>query len=720
MGRRKNVSYVLLAEFDIDVGTTLSRQLPWPTGVDPQLLAELMLPEGVHDVEQDWTVFMLNQTAENTCDIIIEASSEEEEEDDNSDSGSGSKQQPILHVLNLVFRKFDSTAKRKWVVKALAICTHHPYIQIFKPVLLVALQAYFDEPSEACLNRLYEAVTAMDIAFAPTLSRYERLIMRQMERRDLFAEKQQPPQGNGGTGNPTRSVESFEHTRSRTSSMMSGSTDVDGETASTDSNHKVGMTLGEKDYRYYYTSIKYASRPPAPPVVLPVKVPLASFPEDVGEYSLVSLIQTFSGPNAQVSGPIHAQLHTNGNLTHPIIVLFNALITQKRVIFLGTRAGHVSEYVLAACALASGCGTVLRGFVERAFPYAHLALCDTVMQNVPGYIAGVTNPIFEQKDWWDLLCNTTTGKMTVHKNINAAPPPLAHFPSVPSTPLPGLPRQDSMASQDDDGGKQAKAREDHPDNIFMDEILLMIQQHHGESNVRQRFTEYVQRFVRMAARYEEDQFRHTDIGFRSASFSPSTSALGSGVVPVDPASWNKELNANASRIEGWRKTRSYEYYATDFAAQMEHSQFRGVDITHQLARLLFLRSVQAAEAEAIARTFAQVCGDGGYEAAVELLAHLPASRGGLAPLAFGLFSQVEGVRASTVELLNRLRNWDVGRVFIRLLNHFQRYAYIRLAAQQLQQQQPQVPQLLPASLSAPNIAMARLPSNHSQSSLGHS
>ena len=35
-------------------------------------------------------------------------------------------------------------------------------------------------------------------------------------------------------------------------------------------------------------------------------------------------------------------------------------------------AGQVASYVLSACALGSGCGSVLRGFVERAFPYAHL------------------------------------------------------------------------------------------------------------------------------------------------------------------------------------------------------------------------------------------------------------------------------------------------------------------------------------------------------------
>jgi hypothetical protein len=56
------------------------------------------------------------------------------------------------------------------------------------------------------------------------------------------------------------------------------------------------------------------------------------------------------------------------------MILFNALVTGKRIIFLGYNraAGQVCSYVLSACALGSGCGTALRGFVERAFPYANL------------------------------------------------------------------------------------------------------------------------------------------------------------------------------------------------------------------------------------------------------------------------------------------------------------------------------------------------------------
>lgn len=92
------------------------------------------------------------------------------------------------------------------------------------------------------------------------------------------------------------------------------------------------------------------------------------------QYSLIQLIQTFSSASVTVSGPLHPHLHTNGTLTHPIIILFNALVTGKRIIFLGHNrpAGQVSSYVLSACALGSGCGVVLRGFIERAFPYANL------------------------------------------------------------------------------------------------------------------------------------------------------------------------------------------------------------------------------------------------------------------------------------------------------------------------------------------------------------
>ena len=94
----------------------------------------------------------------------------------------------------------------------------------------------------------------------------------------------------------------------------------------------------------------------------------------------------------------------------------------------------------------------------------------------------------------------------------------------------------------------------------------------------------------MAARYEEDVFGTTKIGFKSVPFAPGR--LGSGVVPLDFPAFSKELASNEARIEGWRRTKSYHYFIAvcsvtlrqrpaefvnqDFQASVEASSFRGI------------------------------------------------------------------------------------------------------------------------------------------------
>lgn len=51
------VSHIALAEFDIDAGSVVRVQYPSPIGLKESLLAELMLPEGAHLRDSDWTVF---------------------------------------------------------------------------------------------------------------------------------------------------------------------------------------------------------------------------------------------------------------------------------------------------------------------------------------------------------------------------------------------------------------------------------------------------------------------------------------------------------------------------------------------------------------------------------------------------------------------------------------------------------------------------------------
>lgn len=89
--------------------------------------------------------------------------------------------------------------------------------------------------------------------------------------------------------------------------------------------------------------------------------------------------------------------------------------------------------------------------------------------------------------------------------------------------------------------------------------------------IRARVAEYVSRFIRIAACYEETAFGTTSVGFPSQPFSETGvsagmgipqgfgGSLGSGMVFGDEVSSAKEMSWNASRVEGWRLTRSYEY-----------------------------------------------------------------------------------------------------------------------------------------------------------------
>lgn len=87
-----------------------------------QMLAELMLPDQVHNREEDWTIFFLHK---------------------GPDEGEPEGEAGLMYVLSLVNKKMDQTAKRYAsylailiisgaVVKAIAICTRHSFLHIYK------------------------------------------------------------------------------------------------------------------------------------------------------------------------------------------------------------------------------------------------------------------------------------------------------------------------------------------------------------------------------------------------------------------------------------------------------------------------------------------------------------------------------------------------------------------------------------------------------------
>lgn len=148
-----HVEYILVASFDIDKGPIMEHQFPVAITGDEHMLAELMLPDQAHVRNQDWTIFFLHKdtsqedeeaeqkeerrkiregkrAANGGKDLEDEELTESENSDDSE--AEGGEGPPLIYVLNLVNTKQDKTAKRGAVVKAMAICTRHPFLHIYK------------------------------------------------------------------------------------------------------------------------------------------------------------------------------------------------------------------------------------------------------------------------------------------------------------------------------------------------------------------------------------------------------------------------------------------------------------------------------------------------------------------------------------------------------------------------------------------------------------
>lgn len=486
-----------------------------------------------------------------------------------------------------------------------------------QPLLLLALEEYYQQPSPEILSKLFDSLNGIITKGCPTLSRDEKLILRASDRRDLFEDRfplPTTPSDGGGGGERTEDLDhgggdpdwatssqqahvdgyndgmstsrSFKGRlarlsdgsvrRMRKTSRSSFKDLIDGQRAAATpwEQQQRGLGLGRpgstdapppplrtgvtKDTHFFDTAAQYND------LSIPIRIPLTTFREEVSDYSIIQLIQTFAPTSpASFSPPFHPHLHTSGAFTHPIILLFNALLTQKRIIFLGhgQPAGLVANYVLAACSLT---GQALRGFAERAFPYSNLAGLE-MMEEMPGYIAGVTNPRFEDLHaMWDVLCNLETGKITVSKSIVDERSMTQAYESMTIKSTTGslgsaengdisatIPQVSSRPGEPTTKGETA-------DSLFMEEIMAAVESHMGESFIRSRFSEYTNRFIRLAARWEQENIGSTKTHYRSRSYQPGQ--LGSGITFSDDAAKAKEFNFNSGRIDGWRRTRSYAYW----------------------------------------------------------------------------------------------------------------------------------------------------------------
>lgn len=537
----------------------------------------------------------------------------------------------------------------------------------------------------------------MDLSLLPRLSFYEQFILQASDVKDLFIEK-------------------FE---AMIQQRMSQSNAEDR------ANQPTSIMQGRQRYGLPRDTHEFESIVPYNNIPVPIKIPTALSPETVGDFSLIKLIQTFSTPHTTSAQPFtnqHPHLTTSGPLTHPIIVLLNALLTQKRVIFIGHNlpSSEVAEAVLAACALASG--GLLRGFTRHAFPYTDLTKIDDLLK-VPGFIAGVTNPAFAQHtEWWDLSCDLGTGRMKISPKIEPAPltegvlffsqtgphsaAALLHSSSAEAKSISALATAGATLSAGLGGTSFPVATsgvgDPTGDSAFMLSVLTAIAERRGEAAIRAKFRLWIVRFTRLAAALEETVYGASALHVHAPSLSneiESPITPKSDFADLDPAIaghgyvWPstdlklRELAANATRIEGWSKTRSYYNFIQDLASTYSHRPVKSLDLQHLHDKLTKLRLGSDASAAIYLALSASVQS---YEQINQLLATMMnastaagmgagmgsgAGGNGLFYLALGLFHPRVDVREATAELLGRIREHEAGRHFWARLGGFEKKAW---------------------------------------------
>jgi hypothetical protein len=366
------LKHVLLSEFDIDTGSKLSVAYPpLPDGTDSSFFADMMLPEGMHLRENDWTVFFLTPSPR-VAEATASSSAEGATPSTVTTPTAGDANDGVTFCLNMAGRRLDRTTRRGAHVKALALCTSHHFLVAFKEGLAQALELVFESPTLATVQHIYDAFAAVSFDALPSLNRAERCMRRplildsstgkatlrpdsivsasvrlrcpMLVPDDLEAEAEAEAEageggdgGGGGSASAGRAVES------------AAAADAGGEGAG---GSEVAASSAELQLRRRQSCIH---------ALIPVRVPLYLEPEDTGL--------------TRASGAVRRLLLMFGT---SFIKIWQAVLLEKRVIFSAHKqaASEACEAVLALCTLfrpLHGCG-----IIARAFPHATLSTMDQV------------------------------------------------------------------------------------------------------------------------------------------------------------------------------------------------------------------------------------------------------------------------------------------------------------------------------------------------------
>ncbi|CAK7895776.1 hypothetical protein CAAN1_12S03136 [[Candida] anglica] len=400
-----NIQYVLTAEFHIDKGPSILNSYPtsipgFEHGTLP-FLPELMLPDQIHKREEDYTLFLLYRNISSGHYQYVH-------------NRSTCEAEPYF-LYTIVNNKNDNSVRRGAVIKSLSIITRLKYFPSFKPLLLIALDSYFDTNNTSILRQLYDSVNVKNLSItngSKDISLIKKFLITSIldlpindtiYHDEYFRNKLL---GFNTDSNNSNTTNTYNTNNGNSSSGQS-------ESNSSSSNKNKDLFI-RKDLSFN-SIVNFLN------FNIPIKIPLIDLPDTIGDYlnptdinfkpNLMNLL------NASLATEVkNNDLTIYGLQTPPIIILINALLTGKKILFLGYEksSSYIIDYVLLTLKIISG-GGILSGFLTNfnVFPMIDVSKID-ILESCDSYLAGTINPFFKNNDkWWDLLYDLDTNEFHI-------------------------------------------------------------------------------------------------------------------------------------------------------------------------------------------------------------------------------------------------------------------------------------------------------------------
>jgi hypothetical protein len=109
----------------------------------------------------------------------------------------------------------------------------------------------------------------------------------------------------------------------------------------------------------------------------------------------------------------------------------------------------------------------------------------------------------------------------------------------------------------------------------------------------------MQRFVKLAALYEQEIKKSTDIGFTEINTPDITGILGQGILMSDEQYKQREFTINKHRIEAWIGTVSYMNHLEDFQLFLKNRKILNMDVERQISKLKTVKNMGPDEVEVL-------------------------------------------------------------------------------------------------------------------------